>query len=653
MTFLAPLGLLALLTLPVIVLLHLRRERLRRVMVPSLLLWQHLAVPSGEQQKFRLPVTLLLLLHLLVAALLALALAHPQWLANLLGTTREHVVVVLDSSTSMATQENLGATRMDAARSHVRGLIEQLGPDDRLSLIEAGPQARLLASGNLNNQGGLHSALDAIEASGTGTDIASALTLAHSTYEGRPAGNERIVVISDLDPPANAVLPLDRLDWIRVGSPISNRALVELAASPRPAADGLYDVFARVANYEDAPSFTAVRLFADDELLDTRMVELPPNGEIELTWEIPGSPQMVRAELDTSDALPADNSASLSLSTNRTINALLVADAPDVLARALGAVPGLSLTTISPAEYSGPPADVDLLVFASYLPDSWPRGSVLVVNPPAGEHPLLNVVAAPASDEAAAAPAAAPTAPTGDDPFAEGPALIDPRAPAAAATTEQSSAMVEGLSLGGVDFGPLPQVQPPDWARVELMAGGVPLVLRGRSGESELAIWAFDPAQGNLATKLAFPLLTARTVRDLMPPTPPHSALVGQPISWQPNPRSDTLEIRAPDGSSRQLVISDTLVIEGLEQTGMYELIEYSAGEPTFRSSLAVNAGTPLESDLRPRPLLSTAAPYIPGATSAAEAESTPSSEPQPAWPWLAFGALLVLLVEWFYVHWR
>ena len=42
MTFALPIGLLALLTLPIIIILHLLRERRRRVVVPSLQHWQNL-----------------------------------------------------------------------------------------------------------------------------------------------------------------------------------------------------------------------------------------------------------------------------------------------------------------------------------------------------------------------------------------------------------------------------------------------------------------------------------------------------------------------------------------------------------------------------------------------------------------------------------
>src|SRR5687767_11382107 len=99
MTFLVPLGLLGLLTLPLIMLLHLIQQRRRRLRIPSLQLWSPLSPPVQHKPR-RLPITLLLLLHLLVATLLALSLARPLLPGGLFQPT--NTIVVLDISTSMA-----------------------------------------------------------------------------------------------------------------------------------------------------------------------------------------------------------------------------------------------------------------------------------------------------------------------------------------------------------------------------------------------------------------------------------------------------------------------------------------------------------------------------------------------------------------------
>lgn len=98
MSFLLPLGLLALLALPLIVLLHFLRERRRRVPTPSLLLWANLPRRVEGERSRRLPLTLLLLLHLLIATLLGVALGGPQ-ITGALTPDARHTAIILDTST--------------------------------------------------------------------------------------------------------------------------------------------------------------------------------------------------------------------------------------------------------------------------------------------------------------------------------------------------------------------------------------------------------------------------------------------------------------------------------------------------------------------------------------------------------------------------
>lgn len=635
MTFLFPLGLLALLALPVIILLHLRRERLRRVVVPSLLLWQHIAPTTGKEQKRMLPITLLLLLHLFIATLLALALGRPQWLSSLLGSSEQHSIVVVDTSTSMAAQESFAGTRLDQARAHVQGLIDGMGFNDTISLIAASSQSHFLTTGGPGDRAGLLAALDTLEATGTGTDIAGALTLARVVHQSDPRGqtsDEHIVVISDMEPPEQTALPED-LEWVRVGDTTSNQAIVTLSAEPQHGGTSGYDVYARVVNYDSDSAFTTLRLTGDGQPLDTRTIDLQGNGESELTWSLPPGIRMLHAEIDGGDALSVDDTADLSLLQTRPINVVLVSEPSESLNRVLNVIPSLNIAVVPPADYLTSPqaANADLTIFNNTLPESWPIGGVLVINPPAGEHPLLTVEAAPP---------------------AEDPALALPTQTSLTIVDEES-ALLQGLSLGSVDFGPLPRVQPPDWARTLLMAEDRPLILQGRSGESEIAIWAFNLASGNVTSKLAFPLLVARTVQSLTPPPPPASLLVGQALELQPNPRTDRVEVRGPDDQTQEMAASRTLVIEGFTQPGLYTLTEYAGEAIVYEGQLAINAGTSLESDLRPIPFPSRLPTYIAQDASPAAGATGAVPQPQSLWPWLALGALSMLVVEWLYVHWR
>jgi hypothetical protein len=349
-------------------------------------------------------------------------------------------------------------------------------------------------------------------------------------------------------------------------------------------------------------------------------VRFPARGDVELTWTVPAGIGLLRAELDGGDGLPADDSAAYSLAQARPLRALLVSASPAALERALRAVPGLALQVAAPADYA-PPAGpgFDLTIFDGTLPTSWPAGAVLAISPPAGAGPLLTVSGRTSGPDPAAA----------DLRLGAGAALFD------------------GVSLGSVDFGPVPEVAPPDWAQVALARGDQALILRGSVGSSEVAVWSFSLARSNLTTRLAFPLLLARTVRDLTPAALPPALLAGETLSLRPDPRADTLVLTAPDGSERRLALrrGEETQLE-LAGAGVYSLRELAGAAAVFAGQLPVNVGAARESDLAPRPL--------PASTSAPPAAAAdPTRDQRPLWPWLAAAALAVMLGEWIYVHVR
>ena len=612
MSLLAPLGLLALLTLPVIVILHMLRERRRRVIVPSLLLWQLLPQSHAARQRRRLSLTLLLLLHLLAAALLALALARPQWNLIAFGG-QQHLALVIDTSISMAAPApGSGGSRLDAARARAQSLLGAAGGGSA-TLIAAGPQARVIDRDAANGPR-LVAALARLQPTGVGSDLAGALTLAEASLQGRPGA--QIVVLTDAALPAlagelatrGAAVPIR---WELVGGELDNRAIVAFAARPRAGA-GLVQVYARVVNYGRGALRTVVRLYGDGTLLDTRPITLRPDGEVELTWTVPRGIGFLRAELDGDDALPADDRAELGLVAYRPTRALLVSEQPAALERALRAVPGLELTVVAPAEYRG--AAADLTVFERFLPAAWPSGGVLAIHPPPDATLLAAGQAAPPSGELTITPAGAE--------------------------------LFEGISLGAVEFGPATPVTPPAEAVTLLSRAGQPLIFRWRAPASAIAVWTFDLAQGNLTTRLAFPLLVARTARDLIPPAAPGSALAGTTLSLPVDPRATTVEVTAPDGAITLVTVEPGgRAWVTFDQPGRYTLVELAGDRRLYTAQVGVNAGAAVESDLRPRP--------VPEPVAAAPARRERDEAAQPLWPWLVALALIVILGEWVYVHAR
>ena len=609
MTFLQPLLLLALLTLPVILVLHLLRERRRRVAVPSLLHWLNLPHRREGERIRRLPLTLLLLLHLLIAGLLGLAVGRPQVFGAPSSASRQ-TIIVLDISTSMAAREG-STTRFAQAQGRARALLRGMGANDRATLIAAGHTAHIVAAGGASELALLTAALDALRPGSTGADLAGALTLAEGAFD--PQREDRIVVISDGALPTFPSRTLAApLDWQQVGGDQPNRAIITFAT--RPWGDKL-QVYARAANYDSAAFATRLRLYGDERLIDTRDVSIAVDGETELTWTLPASYTALRAELDGRDGLPQDDQAFLPTRSMRTIKALLVSARPESLRRALGAVPGVGVTVVEPAKYasgSAPQDSVDLTIFDSFLPQAWPVGAVLAINPPPGSSTLLEVGTLPIRP------------PVGE--------------------LSQSSALLEGINLGGVNFGSVQPVTPPAWATTQLAINDTPLILRGRDGANEIAIWTFNLASGNLPTRLAFPLLVARTVRDLVPLSIAPEVQVGAPLTVRPDPRTTTIQLTAPDGTRSVVPTAPLLTLDTLTQPGFYRVEERSGGAPLFVGQVGVNAGAASESNLRPRTVPQLAGPPQ-------QFSGAPQRQVIDLWPWLALGALALLMLEWGYIH--
>ncbi len=115
-------------------------------------------------------------------------------------------------------------------------------------------------------------------------------------------------------------------------------------------------------------------------------------------------------------------------------------------------------------------------------------------------------------------------------------------------------------------------------------------------------------------------------------------------MTLQPDPRATQVLVTAPDGSQQQLS-SDSPQLNPL-QPGVYTVTEQDAGGVILRWSLAVNAGSPIESNLVPQVAPSFTPPVI-------MAEQRERYSALQLWPWLTGLVIGVILIEWIAIHWR
>jgi len=249
MTFAYPLGLIALVSVPVVVALYLFQLRGKEKKVSCLFLWQTTAATERAGEKIRRPwITVSLLLELAACVILSLLLAGASCVKRRSLRTE---TFVLDGSASMSAKVE-GRSFKEAGVRKVLEEIENYRPD-RIFLIESGDPPKIL-SGPEDDKKLAVKALRFWNPNGHGHSLSPALNLAKNL-----ASESRIVVITDKFPEEEFPF-VDR--WISVGEAVGNRAIISARRDPLDHNSDLVHI--QVANYGLAGSFKLlVKAFED------------------------------------------------------------------------------------------------------------------------------------------------------------------------------------------------------------------------------------------------------------------------------------------------------------------------------------------------------------------------------------------------------
>src|SRR5581483_95039 len=119
--------------IPIILVLYFMRPKRQERVVGSTLLWrQALQDLQASRPWQRLRLTPLLLLQLLAAIVIVLVLTRPAIFSN--SPVSGDTIIILQASASMQATD-VAPNRFEAARNSISDFINELGPNDRISLI--------------------------------------------------------------------------------------------------------------------------------------------------------------------------------------------------------------------------------------------------------------------------------------------------------------------------------------------------------------------------------------------------------------------------------------------------------------------------------------------------------------------------------------
>jgi hypothetical protein len=601
MNVLQPTALLALLSLPLILILYILRPRHRRLVVPSLRLWQQLPSDLEGRPRWRLPVSsLLLFLQLLIAAAVAVALARPAWP----GATRQHLILVVDLSPTMLSVD-AAPNRLAAATGYARQALAQLQSDDLVTLISDEPIPRVLASGKGPNA--VDPALASLTAAPDQGDLTDALLLASQTARLSEGTHNKILVLSDGTSSDTSLkslgaIPAD-VSFQLVGGSDDNRGITELSVRPMIGSVNRYVGFVQVTNYAQQDAKTSFEARADGIVVARQTLTVPARGHVELSLPLPVGTRHFGVAIGAGDVYHNDDSAEVLVPASGPIPVTLVSANPGFWQKAFNTIPSVNLTLVSPTAYK--PNAAAITVFDSFVPATMPTGNVVLVAPPLG-----NTVVP-----------------------------VKGQVPSADIVHTDSSALFASVDLAGIFVPRLDQFGDLPWASSVADSNKGPVILDGNVNGRHMVVLAFDPGTTDWPQRLSFPVFIANLVDVLVAPPIPSDVRAGSVIDLPPAIGANNVLVKLPDGkidvftgTGRPVRFTDT------GETGTYLVTYANGGSSVAQQEFTVNRLGVAESNVTarvdPTQLSQTGSP-------------TGLPVQHDVWFWVAGGALGLLTIEW------
>lgn len=601
-----PWALLALASIPAVLVLYSLRPVRRRLAISTTVLWREVLRERqrglGLQKLWR---DLSLLLLLLFALLVSAGLADPRWVTQV--AERGDVVLVLDVSASM--KAGGGAEpRFERARRAAEAVIDAEARGGRVLLMSSG-RIPVVRTGFETDPDALHRALDELVPTDEAGRPREALSLALSMLRNHENG--RVVFVTDraFDESIDFLTP--RIELVDVGGPARNVAITRFDIRREIGARDRLQLLLTVRNYTDAAVLVPATMSLDDRVLVEQELAIAAGAHETLVLPLRGRTRgRAYATIAFDDDLDADDHAYAML-REESLRVLLITPGNFYLESVLGALPNVFFTRMDEVwsdRFETQARLHDLVVIDRIQAPRLPPGRYLLID----------------------------TVPPGL-PFVSAGTVTRPTVSGVG-----GSPMVRFVDLTGlrIDAAQRIEVQgsPPGLQRL-FWSSATDIALALLEDERRIVYLGFDLSHSNLPVLAAFPLLIGQAVEWLRAReggTPSTQTAAGEPHAIEVPVGTGEIAVGTPANRWRRFPVrGGALVFEGTDQAGFYPVrirneIEY----------FAVNLTDAAESDLRPRaPARSPAAAAAPGAT------RSPTS--MPLWPYLIGGALAVLVLEW------
>lgn len=348
----------------VTLLLYLLRPPARRLVVPSVLIWERV-LRGSKRPADRLRWWISLLLAATIASLMAIAALGPQ--VGVASAVNSRTVLVIDNSPTMAARTTDGSTRFAQALTEGRRLVEALAAGDEVMVADT---QRQIATPTFEVR---DSALTLLQNLRPGHDVQARIP---EVAAAAPAGKRYVVsdgvLLQDLPPDA---IP------VSVFESVENVGITAFELGMVPGDPRRYQAFMEFTNAGTSDKSVVLDVTGAGGQRINRQLLLPANSSVTQLVDMSGfDGGPVRAALAVpGDALSIDDVAYGFLPMRRLIRLTLVTPGSEYLVKSLSAQPRVRLRVIAPSRYSDR-GDADLYVFDRFAPRNAPRVPAILLN---------------------------------------------------------------------------------------------------------------------------------------------------------------------------------------------------------------------------------------------------------------------------------
>jgi len=372
MGFISPMGLLALLGMPLIILLYMLRPKNKPTIIASVYLWQSVLSELESASKIqKLRSSILMFLQLLVVLIMGLLLAGLYYITDV---TTEHSIIIIDNTITMQSTD-VSPSRFERAKTQAEQYIEQLPEGQRITLIEMKDVPII----HLNESDDPRVSMNII------ADMKSTALIGDYKLLGEVVNvllsqtNGEVVYFGDQ-------AMVGATNYL-VGTSMENVGIRQLSYSMF--SEDSISVLADV--YSSIPKTVQLSLYGDNILLDAISIDINETGVGKAFFDVvPNIFTVLKVTVDEPDVLLVDNESYLSILTLTDKKIALITDANVFLSKALSLYPKVAVYDVKMDDY------IDINGFNMYIydgifPEKLPIDGVLVLFNPTDALGITNV----------------------------------------------------------------------------------------------------------------------------------------------------------------------------------------------------------------------------------------------------------------------